>query len=76
MTYRCGMGRGMAQYGFEPGPPRFTCDDCGAVFYVEGYGAAPRFMCKEKPCPPGWKNVPVDEFKSRHYCKVCKTRTQ
>lgn len=58
--------------GFEPGPPRYTCDGCGTVVYCDaGRGRVPPTWWL-KGCPPGWRKIPKDDFTSWHFCKLCK----
>lgn len=74
MTYRCGIGPGMAAIGLAPREPHFECDGdgCDAVRSVGDF--PPRWFLAGKP-PPGWRKVPrVDSDLSDHYCRDCSTK--
>lgn len=57
MSYRAGIGAGMARLGLLPGEPHIICDGCGVTIPVaNGTTFAPRWFLAGKP-PPKWRGV-------------------
>lgn len=67
MTYRCGIGPGIAALGVEPGPPRITCNLCARVLEVrEVRGGAPAWL-RNGTAPKGWRLV----YEDGHRIDLC-----
>lgn len=55
MSYRCGLGPGIAQaFGTEPGGPSITCDGCGLKLNIREDRPPPAWFLNGKAAP-GWK---------------------
>lgn len=70
MSYRAGIGYGMALLGLEPGPPHVFCDHDGCVARVNADGPRqPAWLRNNKP-PRGWQLVRCDgvrrDYRPRH----------
>ena len=74
MTYRCGIGLGMAAIGIEPGPPHVRCDTCGLRISAETNSGRPKAWLLNRKAPPGWLMIrPSDDATQRRdYCPRCK----
>jgi hypothetical protein len=75
MSYRVGIGGGMARLGFVPNDPHIVCDGCGTVRRLDGQAsrAPPAWFLSGKP-PPGWSGTRSKDGTSRtDYCPRCKT---
>lgn len=57
MTYRAGIGLGMASLGFAPGPPHVRCDalGCSATFEAKVTRGGPPAWLRDGKAPPGWR---------------------
>jgi len=74
MTYRCGIGAGMAQLGFEPCEPHLVCDDCGLKLTIDRDRIAPAWLLNNK-APKGWLCIHNrEDFTRTDYCPRCKTK--
>jgi hypothetical protein len=72
VTYRAGLGLGMASLGFTPGPPHLRCDGCGLVLEaVTQRGGPPSWLLNRK-APKGWKMIRNDDGTRRDWCPRCK----
>jgi len=77
MTYKCGIGLGMATIGFTPRDPHVVCDICGTIdngVRVDGY---PKQWLHNGTAPKGWKMVRremEDGIYRRDYCGRCKDK--
>lgn len=70
MTYRCGIGDGLAALGFTPGPPHVRCDAPGCAATCEAKvtrGGAPAWL-RNGTAPHGWRKLKLDDGTSRDYC--------
>jgi hypothetical protein len=81
MSYRCGMAPSMAQFGFEPGPPRIICDGCGVTLEARTRSGGPPAWLLDQKAPKGWKLIlrptDVEEVQIREdYCPKCKGTTK
>lgn len=74
MSYRCGLDVHVARLlRMEPGPPRVTCDSCGArIVVVTGRRGPPRWLLDGK-APPGWRTTKNDDGTRTDWCKACRT---
>ena len=72
MSYRAGIGAGMARIGFTPGEPHIQCDGCGAVRLVAGKTSyAPAWFLAGR-APPGWRGVRTHDGEKRwDLCPRC-----
>ena len=72
MTYRCGMGAGMARFGFEEGPPHIICDGCGTTLLARTRsGGAPEWLLSGK-APRGWRMQPIEDgYCRKDWCPKC-----
>jgi hypothetical protein len=74
MSYRAGIGGGMARLGFEPRDPHIVRDGCGMVRRLDGRTswAPPAWFLNGKP-PPGWGGTRSADGTARtDYCPRCK----
>ncbi len=73
MSYRCGIGPGLAALGMEPGEPRVTCDGCGLRTGVTKASGMPYAWFLNRKGPPGWKSTrTADGATSHDLCPRCK----
>lgn len=74
MSYRCGMGYGMARLGFEEGPPHIRCDDCGTrLNATTRSGGQPAWLLNSK-APKGWLLIRQDDHTRIDYCPACRAK--
>jgi hypothetical protein len=75
MSYRVGIGAGMAALGFAPREPHIECDGCGLRWNIPTDRAPPVWFLDGK-APKGWKRVDAigetDQMERRDYCPRCK----
>lgn len=78
MTYRCGIGLGMAALGIEPGPPHVRCDTCGLRISAETKAGGPTQWLLKRKAPKGWLMIrPNDDATQRRdYCPRCRTAAE
>ena len=72
VSYRVGIGPGLAAIGFEPREPALVCDGCGVTRSVMGRGigcAASWFL--DGKAAPGWSLRREGEKRS-DFCPKCK----
>lgn len=68
MTYRCGIGDGMARLGMVPGPPHIFCDVCGLKLEaVATRGGAPAWL-RKGTAPKGWGMARLPDGTRRDFC--------
>ncbi len=75
MTYRAGLGLGMAKLGFTPGPPHVFCDTCGCRRSAETKSGGPAAWLLKRKAPPGWLLIRSEsngEISRLDYCPHCK----
>lgn len=77
MTYRCGFGQGMAELGFEEGPPHIKCDGCGLRLEARMTSGGPPLWLIDQKAPRGWhlilKPSGVEGVSLREdYCPQCR----
>lgn len=70
MSYRAGVGPGLQKLGFEPGPPRITCDSCGLRWNLKEDRRPPAWFLNGK-APPGWR-LSRNGDKRTDLCPRCK----
>ena len=80
MTYRCGLGRGIAKLtGLEEGPPHIFCDDCGLKLEARTRsGGAPMWLLNQK-APRGWLLIRHEDpttgvILREDYCPMCRKK--
>ena len=74
MSYRVGVGAGMARIGLMPCDPAIICDGCGLVRQVVAHrmGSAPGWFLDGKP-PPRWKaGKRLENGQRQDFCPRCK----
>jgi hypothetical protein len=76
VTYRCGIGAGMAALGITPRDPHVVCDGCGLVATGVTHRGFPTAWLRNGKSPPGWLMTRVDLgdegiFRS-DWCKKCR----
>jgi len=76
MSYRCGIGLGMAKFGFTPGPPVIICDNCGREHAVCGSNSyLPYKWFLNNKAPKGWKTEKTADGLGRvDWCTKCKVK--
>lgn len=71
MSYRCGVGAGMAKIGFAPRGPAIVCDGCGAEYKIDIGVIPPRWFLDGKP-PRGWHWANINDSVGRRIlCQKC-----
>ncbi len=74
MSYRVGVGGGMAALGFQPRDPAIICDGCGLVRPVVAPGrmGPPAWFLDDK-APPKWKQWKrLEDGQRLDFCPRCK----
>lgn len=77
MSYRCGLGPGMASIGVTPCEPHISCDGCGVQRPIVNPNARnlmpPKWFFAKRP-PPGWKGLRTHNGEKRwDLCPLCWT---
>lgn len=77
MSYRCGIGEGLAKkLGIAPGPPMITCDRCSIYLVARTKSGGPPAWLLNNRAPPGWELIrhedPTGAILREDYCPACR----
>lgn len=73
MSYRVGVGGGMAALGFQPCEPAIICDGCGLVHRIVARNRmGPPAWFFDGKAPPEWKLAQSEHGARQDFCKRCK----
>jgi hypothetical protein len=74
VSYRVGVGGGMAALGFQPCDPAIICDGCGLVRPVVSPGRmGPPAWFLDSKSPPKWKQGKrLPDGARQDFCPRCK----
>ena len=74
MSYRVGIGFGMASLGFQPCDPAIICDGCGLVRPIVSSGRmGPPAWFLDGKAPPKWKQGKrIPDGDRQDFCPRCK----
>ncbi len=76
MSYRCGVGPGLAALGLESGPPQITCDSGGFKLVIRLGALPPKWLMNNRPAPHRALERVEDSASGilmrRDWCPTCK----
>jgi hypothetical protein len=73
VSYRVGVGGGMAALGFQPCDPAIICDGCGLVRPIVSPGRmGPPAWFFDGKAPPKWKLAQSEHGARQDFCPRCK----
>ncbi len=73
MSYRAGIGPGMAALGLQPGEPHIVCDGCGCTHEVSTRTSIAAVWFLKDRSPPRWGGHGHGTPSRRDYCPECIT---